>query len=293
MGIIVNGTTKAIVQGMTGTQGRFHTKLMLDYGTKIVAGVTPGKGGEMVYGVPVYDTVEEAMDRHDPDTSIIFVPAPFVYDASLEALEAGLKTLVIITEHVPVKDAIYIISRASQLGTTIIGPNTPGIITPNECKLGVMPASMYRKGSVGMVSRSGTLSYEVASTLTAKGIGQSTCIGLGGDRIIGLSFVDILKLFEKDEETKAVVLIGEIGGNYEEHAAEFISSEKYSKPVVAYVAGSIAGRSLPQEVRIGHAGAIIMGETGTAENKVKKLAAAGVKVAETLSQIPTFVHPFI
>jgi succinyl-CoA synthetase alpha subunit len=293
LGIIVNGTTKAIVQGMTGTQGRFHTKLMLDYGTKIVAGVTPGKGGEMVYGVPVYDTVEEAMDRHDPDTSIIFVPAPFVYDASLEALEAGLKTLVIITEHVPVKDAIYIISRASQLGTTIIGPNTPGIITPNECKLGVMPASMYRKGSVGMVSRSGTLSYEVASTLTAKGIGQSTCIGLGGDRIIGLSFVDILKLFEKDEETKAVVLIGEIGGNYEEHAAEFISSEKYSKPVVAYVAGSIAGRSLPQEVRIGHAGAIIMGETGTAENKVKKLAAAGVKVAETLSQIPTFVHPFI
>jgi succinyl-CoA synthetase alpha subunit len=293
LGIIANGTTKAIVQGMTGTQGRFHTKLMLDYGTKIVAGVTPGKGGEMVYGVPIYDTVEEAMDRHDPDTSIIFVPAPFVYDASLEALEAGLKTLVIITEHVPVKDAMYIISRASQLGTTIIGPNTPGIITPNECKLGVMPAPMYRKGSVGMVSRSGTLSYEVASTLTAKGIGQSTCIGLGGDRIIGLSFVDILKLFEKDEETKAVVLIGEIGGNYEEHAAEFISSEKYSKPVVAYVAGSIAGRSLPQEVRIGHAGAIIMGETGTAENKVKKLAAAGVKVAETLSQIPTFVHPFI
>jgi succinyl-CoA synthetase alpha subunit len=180
---------------------------MLDYGTKIVAGVTPGKGGERIYDVPVYDTVEEARVNHDADASIIFVPSPFVCDASIEAMEAGFKTLVIITEHVPVRDAIYIMARANQLGATIVGPNTPGIITPDECKLGVMPASVYRRGNVGVVSRSGTLSYEIASGLTAKSIGQSTCIGLGGDRIVGLSFVDVLRLFERDRETKAVVLI--------------------------------------------------------------------------------------
>jgi succinyl-CoA synthetase alpha subunit len=281
MGIIIDKNTKAIVQGITGTQGSFHTKLMLEYGTKIVAGVTPGKGGTTVHGVPVYDTVKEALERHPANASIIFVPAPFAADAALEALENGIKTVVIITEHIPIKDAINVMAYAQQVGATIIGPNTPGIITPGECKLGIMPAHIFKSGSVGMVSRSGTLTYEIAAGLTKKQLGQSTCVGLGGDPIVGLNFIDVLKLFEKDQQTEAVTLIGEIGGNLEELAADYIAKEKYPKPVVAF----IAGRSAPPGKRMGHAGAIIMGKAGTAESKIEAFKKAGVEVAEKPSDV--------
>lgn len=281
MGIFVDKGTKAIVQGITGTQGSFHTKLMLEYGTKIVAGVTPGKSGAEVHGVPVYDTVEEAMKKHDANASIIFVPAPFAADAAFEALEAELKTIVIITEHIPVRDAIQVMHRARQQGAVIVGPNTPGILTTDECKLGIMPAHVFKHGVVGIASRSGTLTYEIATGLTVRGLGQSTCVGLGGDPIVGLSFVDGLKEFEKDEQTQAVVLIGEIGGNFEELAAEFVSTESYSKPVVAFV----AGRTAPPGKRMGHAGAIIMGKSGTAASKIEAFEKAGVKVAEKPSDL--------
>ncbi|MDH5461078.1 MAG: succinate--CoA ligase subunit alpha [Candidatus Bathyarchaeota archaeon] len=276
MGIFVDKNTKAIVQGITGTQGSFHTRLMLDFGTEIVAGVTPGKGGMQIHRVPVYDTVENALEEHAANATIIFVPAPFAPDAALEAVEAGLKTVVIITERIPVKDAIQIMAHARQHNATVIGPNTPGIITPAECKLGIMPAHVFSKGVVGMASRSGTLTYEIAAGLSARGLGQSTCLGLGGDPVVGLSFVEVLKEFEKDESTRAVALIGEIGGNLEENACEFISKEGYEKPVAAF----IAGRTAPPGKRMGHAGAIIMGGAGTAQNKIEALEAAGVGVAE-------------
>lgn len=281
MGVIVNKDTKAIVQGITGTQGSFHTRLMLEYGTQIVAGVTPGKCGTKVHGVPVYDTVEEAIKNHAANASIIFVPAPFAADAALEALENGIKTVVIITEHIPVKDSINVMAYANQLGSTVIGPNTPGIITPGECKLGIMPAHIFKPGNVGMVSRSGTLTYEIAAGLTKRRLGQSTCIGLGGDPIVGLNFIDVLKLFEKDPQTEAVALIGEIGGNLEELAAEYIATENYPKPVVAF----IAGRSAPTGKRMGHAGAIIMGKAGTAESKIEAFRKANVEVAEKPSDV--------
>ncbi len=276
MGIFVDKSTKTIVQGITGTQGSFHTRLMLDYGTKIVAGVTPGKGDTQVHGVSVYDTVDEAVKKQEANASIIFVPAPFAADAAFEALDAGLETIAIITEHVAVKDAIQVMARAKKQGATVIGPNTPGIITPDECKLGIMPAHIFRRGIVGVASRSGTLTYEIASGLSAVGLGQSTCLGLGGDPVVGLSFVDVLKEFEEDEQTEAVVLIGEIGGNLEELAAKFISAEGYSKPVAAFV----AGRTAPRGKRMGHAGAIIMGRTGTAQSKIDAFMEAGVMVAE-------------
>jgi succinyl-CoA synthetase alpha subunit len=276
MGIIVNESTKAIVWGITGTQGRFHTRLMLDYGTKIVAGVTPGKGGTSMEGMPVYDTGEEALQHHEANALIIFVPAPFAADAALEALECGLKTAVIITEHVPMKDSIQVMARAKREKATIIGPNTPGIITPDMCKLGIMPAHIFQRGIVGIASRSGTLTYEIAAGLTNLNLGQSTCLGLGGDPIVGLSFVDVLEMFEKDEQTKAVALIGEIGGNAEELAAEYIRKVDYPKPVVAFV----AGRTAPPGKRMGHAGAIIMGKAGTAKSKIEAFKAVGVEVAD-------------
>lgn len=282
MGIIINKNTRAIVQGITGTQGSFHTKLMLEYGTKIVAGTSPGKGGSQIYGIPVYDTVEEAQKKHQADASIIFVPAPFAADAALEALENGIKTIVIITEHIPIKDAINVMTYAKQAKATIIGPNTPGIITPGESKLGIMPAHIFKPGGIGMVSRSGTLTYEIAASLTRKNLGQSTCLGLGGDPITGLNFIDALKMFDEDAQTKAVVLVGEIGGNLEELTAEYISREKYPKPVVAF----IAGRSAPPGKRMGHAGAIIMGSSGTAESKIEALKNADVMVAEKPSDVP-------
>jgi succinyl-CoA synthetase alpha subunit len=249
---------------------------MLDYGTKIVAGVAPGKGGKNVNGIPVYDTVEEAKAEYSPNASIIFVPAPFAADAALEAMENGLKTVVIVTEHIPIRDAISVMSYAKQVNATIIGPNTPGIITPSECKLGIMPSHIFNPGSVGLVSRSGTLTYEIAAGLSRKQLGQSTCLGLGGDPITGLNFTNVMDMFEKDPRTKAVVLIGEIGGNLEELVAQHIAARKYSKPVVAF----IAGRSAPRGKRMGHAGAIIMGKAGTAESKIEAFRKAGVEVAE-------------
>ncbi len=281
MGIFVGKQTRAIVQGITGAQGSFHTRLMLDYGTQIAAGVTPGKGGTWIHGVPVYDTVKEAKENHDTNASIIFVPAPFAAEAALEAIEANLETVVIITEHIPIKDAIRVMAKAEQHGTVVIGPNTPGIIAPGDCKLGIMPAHVFKPGIVGIASRSGTLTYEIAAGITAADLGQSTCIGLGGDPIIGLSFVEALKKFEKDEKTEAVALIGEIGGNLEELAAEFIATEGYEKPAVAYV----AGRTAPPGKRMGHAGAIVMGRTGTAKSKIETFEKAGVQVAERPSEI--------
>ena len=276
MGIIIDKKSRAIVQNITGTQGAFHTDLMLRYGTTIVAGVTPGKGGIQIHGVPVYDTIEETIEKHSPNASIIFVPAPFAADAALEALENGIKTVVIITEHIPIQDAIGVVSYAKQVRATIIGPNTPGIITPGECKLGIMPAHIFRQGKVGMISRSGTLTYEIAASLTRNGFGQSTCLGLGGDPITGLNFIDALEMFKNDPQTESVALLGEIGGNLEELTAEYISKEKYPKPVVAF----IAGRSAPSGKRMGHAGAIVMGKAGTAESKIEALQKAGVKIAE-------------
>jgi succinyl-CoA synthetase alpha subunit len=276
MGIIIDKDTRAIVQGITGTQGSFHTKLMLEYGTKIVAGTSPGKGGTRFENVPIYDTVEEAQKEDPADASMIFVPAPFAVDAAMEAIDNGIKTVVIITEHIPIRDSISLMAFARENKAVVIGPNTPGIITPGECKLGIMPAHIFKPGSIGMISRSGTLTYEIAASLTGKGLGQSTCLGLGGDPITGLNFIDVLKMFRNDAHTKAVVLIGEIGGNLEELTAGYIEEEEYPKPVVAYV----AGRSAPPGKRMGHAGAIIMGKAGTAESKIEAFKKAGVQVAE-------------
>ena len=275
MGIIVNSETRVLVQGITGAQGSFHTKLMLDYGTRIVAGTSPGKGGTAIHGIPVYDTVEEAQKADAVETSIVFVPAPFALDATLEALDGGVKTVVVITEHVPVHDAVALMSFAEQKNALVIGPNTPGIITPGKCKVGILPAQVFEPGSVGVASRSGTLTYEIASTLSRSGLGQSTCLGVGGDSVTGLSFVDALELFRGDSETNAVALIGEIGGNIEEATAEYIARTRFPKPVVAYV----AGRSAPVGKRMGHAGAIVMGKFGTAQSKVAAFEAAGVPVA--------------
>ncbi|HXY82412.1 MAG TPA: succinate--CoA ligase subunit alpha [Candidatus Saccharimonadales bacterium] len=282
MAIMVGKGTNAIVQGITGSQGAFHTQLMLQYGTNIVAGVTPGRGGRIVHGIPVFDTVKEAIDRFNINASIIFVPAPFAKDAALEAISAKLNPVIVITEGIPVKDEIQMMEFAKQKGTTIIGPNTPGIITPNECKLGIMPGHIFKPGKIGLVSRSGTLTYEIAASLTNAGLGQSTCLGIGGDPVVGLSFVDVLEFFRKDSGTDAVAMIGEIGGNAEETAADYIANTKYPKPIAAY----IAGRAAPPGKRMGHAGAIIMGKSGTAETKIEALRNAGVKVALKPGEIP-------
>ena len=282
MGMIVNKDTKVVVQGITGREGSFHTELMLNYGTNIVAGVSPGKGGEKVHGVPVYDTVEEAVQLKGANTSIIFVPAAFAKDAILEAMDAGIKTIVVITEGIPVKDTMECVVKAKRQGVIIIGPNTPGIIAPAEkVKVGIMPAHMFTPGVVGIASRSGTLTYEIAWKISMVGLGQSTCLGLGGDPITGLNFVEVLEMFRNDKETKAVVLIGEIGGNAEELAAEYIAKTDYPKPVVAYVAGKTA----PPGKRMGHAGAIIMGRVGTAQTKIEAFKSVGVPVAENPSEV--------
>jgi len=281
--IIVNKDSRVVVQGITGNEGRFHTLVMLQYGTKIVAGVTPGKGGQEVQGIPVYNTVSEAASNHSANTSIIFVPARFTQSAIIEAIDAGIKTLVAITEGIPQKDAIEFIAKANKRGDVIIlGPNCPGIINPlHRIKVGIMPGHIFRPGSIGIVSRSGTLTYEIAWAISQAGMGQSTCIGLGGDQIVGLDFVKVLKMLRDDEETKAVVLIGEIGGNAEELAAQYISEANYPKPVVAYVAGRLA----PPGKRMGHAGAIVMGNMGTAKSKIDAFTAAEVPVAEKPSDI--------
>jgi succinyl-CoA synthetase alpha subunit len=281
VGIIIDKNTRVIVQNITGTQGSFHSKLMVEYGTRIVAGTAPGKGGLQVSNIPVFDTVEETLQKYSANASIVFVPAPFAADATLEALENGIKTVVVITEHIPIRDAVTVMAYARRVGATIIGPNTPGIITPGACKIGIMPSHIFKLGDIGMASRSGTLTYEIAASLTRNGLGQSTCFGLGGDPITGLNFIDALRMFENDPQTKAVALIGEIGGNLEELAAQYIATEKYPKPVVAF----IAGRSAPPGKRMGHAGAIIMGKAGTAESKIEAFKKAGVQVAEKPSDV--------
>jgi len=288
LSIILSKEPKVIVQGITGNEGRFHTALMLHYGTKIVAGVAPGRGGQKVHGVAVYNTVFEAVSNHGADTSIIFVPARFCRSAVLEAIDAGIKTLVVITEGIPQKDAIEFVAKANKKGDVIIvGPNCPGIITPqHRIKIGIMPDHAFRPGSVGIASRSGTLSYEVAWHISNAGLGQSTCVGIGGDAIVGLDFIRLLEMFKDDEETKSVVLIGEIGGNTEELAAQYISQTNYPKPVVAYIAGRLA----PPGKRMGHAGAITMGNVGTAESKIEAFAAARVPVAEKPGDIAKLLN---
>lgn len=281
---MVNKETIVLVQGITGREGEFHTKLMLDYGTKIVAGVTPGKGGRQVHGVPVFDSVREAVDAVGSiDVSIVFVPAPFAADAVLESLDAGIRGVVIITEGIPTQEMLKVarVFELTEDDCWFIGPNCPGVITPSECKVGIMPAQVFEHGRIGVVSRSGTLTYEVVAELTKAGFGQSTCIGIGGDPIVGLNFVEVLKRFNEDPQTDAVVLIGEIGGTDEEEAAEFIHSEM-KKPVVAFVAGKTA----PEGKRMGHAGAIIMGKMGTAQSKISAFEYAGVPVADLPAQIP-------
>jgi succinyl-CoA synthetase alpha subunit len=282
MSIIINEDSKIIVQGITGNQGSFHTASMLRYGTKVVAGVTPGKGGQRVEGLPVYDNSAEAVKNHNADVSIIFVPARFSRDAVIESIEAGIKTVVVITEGIPQKDAIEFTARAKQETAIIIGPNCPGIISPPiKVKVGIMPDHVFKPGRVGIVSRSGTLTYEIAWNLTNAGLGQSTCIGIGGDPIIGLDFITVLKMFKDDTETDSIVLIGEIGGNAEELAAHYIAETHYPKPVVAYIAGVVA----PTGKRMGHAGAIIMGDAGTAKSKLDAFKTAGVPVAVKPSDI--------
>lgn len=286
MTLLVGRNTRAIVQGITGNQGSFHTGLMRQYGTQIVAGVTPGKGGTTAQGVPVFDTVAAALEKRDANSSIIFVPAPYAKEAGMEAIDAGLNPVVIITEMIPARDSMILMAYAKEHGATIIGPNTPGVITPGEAKLGIMPGEVFEAGRVGVASRSGTLTYEIAASLTHAGIGQSTCLGIGGDPFTGLNFVDVLKMFRDDKSTEAVVLIGEIGGSAEEDAANYIQDTSYPKPVAAYV----AGRAAPPGKRMGHAGAIITGTEGTADAKMKKFREVGVRVAEVPSELPRLLE---
>ncbi len=281
MSILVNKNTKVIVQGITGRSGRFHTEQCVDYGTQIVAGAVPGRGGTDVNGIPVFDTVVQGIAETGADTSLIFVPARFnAADSIMEAADAGVELIVCISEHIPILDMVKAKAFLNGKQTRLIGPNCPGIITPGECKIGVMPAFAYSPGNVGIVSRSGTLTYEAAYQLKQLGIGQSTCVGIGGDPVIGTSFVDALKLFETDADTHAVVLIGEIGGTAEETAAQFVQ-EHMTKPVIGFVAGQTA----PPGKRMGHAGAIISGGKGTAADKIESLKEAGIAVADDLTTI--------
>lgn len=273
MSILVNEKTKVVVQGITGNEGMFHTRQMVAYGTKVVAGVTPGKGGQKVDAIPVFNTVSDAVRETGADASAIFVPPAFAADAVLEAADAGIQTIVCLTEGIPTLDMVSVKHFVQERGCRLVGPNTPGIISPGKCKIGVMAGYIHKPGTVGIVSRSGTLTYEVVDQLTKKGIGQSTCVGIGGDQIVGLSFVDLLAMFERDPETEAVIMIGEIGGTAEEEAAWFIE-KNVSKPVVAFVAGLTA----PPGRRMGHAGAMIAGGKGTAKEKMEALEKAGVRV---------------
>lgn len=273
MSILVHKNTKVIVQGITGAHGSFHAKGMKEYGTQVVGGVTPGKGGQEVEGIPVFNSVKEAKDATGANATVIYVPAKFAVDAIHEAGEAGIPLIVCITEGIPALDMVKVKNWISRKKSILIGPNCPGIITPGECKIGIMPGYIHKAGSVGVVSRSGTLTYEAVWQLTSRGIGQSTCIGIGGDPVVGTNFVEVLALFEADPKTKAVIMIGEIGGSAEEEAAEFIET-KMTKPVVAFIAGSTA----PSGKRMGHAGAIISGGSGKAEDKIKRLEKAGVHV---------------
>ncbi len=280
MSILVNSNTKVIVQGITGTHGSFHARQMVEYGTKVVGGVTPGKGGQKIDQIPVFNSCKEAVRAAGANASVIYVPAKFAKDAILEAADAGLELVVCITEGIPTLDMIDVKLALQNRKVRLIGPNCPGVITPEVCKIGIMPGYIHKRGKVGVVSRSGTLTYEAVWQLTNLGIGQSTCIGIGGDPILGTNFIDCLELFENDPETEAVLMIGEIGGQAEEHAADFIK-KKMKKPVVAFV----AGRTAPPGKRMGHAGAIISGGSGTAAEKMSALEKAGITVAESPAEI--------
>ncbi len=284
MSILVNKDTKLVVQGITGREGEFHTTQMVEYGTQVVAGVTPGGGGKRVAGVPVYNTMREAVDQTGANTSIIYVPAPFAADAVYEAVDAGITLVVCITEGIPALDEVRLYEYVRRSGARLIGPNCPGLITPGEAKVGIMPGYIHERGPVGIVSRSGTLTYEAVAALTAAQIGQSTVVGIGGDPVVGTSFLDVLQMFDEDPETRGIVLMGEIGGTAEEEAAEYIQG--MGKPVVAF----IAGRTAPAGRRMGHAGAIISGGRGTAEEKVRALEAANAQVASTPSEIADLVE---
>lgn len=280
MSVLVDKNTKVICQGITGSAGSFHTKQMVEYGTKMVGGVTPGKGGTSVEGVPVFNTVSEAVRETGANASVIYVPPPFAADAVLEAADSGIELIVAITEGIPALDMIRVMNALKGSATRLIGPNCPGVITPGACKIGIMPGYIHKPGKVGVISRSGTLTYEAVYQLTVRDIGQSTCIGIGGDPVNGTNFVDLLKLFNEDPETDSVILIGEIGGTAEEEAAEYIQSN-FKKPVVGFIAGATA----PPGKRMGHAGAIISGGAGTAKEKINALEKAGITVAPTPAEI--------
>ncbi len=284
MTVLVDGETRVVVQGITGHQGTVHTRAMREFGTQVVAGVTPGKAGSTVEGVPVFDTVREAVAKTGANASCLFVPAPFAKDALIEAVDAGIRLSVLVTEHIPFHDMLVMYHYARARGTRIIGPNCPGIAAPGRSKVGIIPNVVFRPGRVGVISRSGTLTYEIVNGIKEHGLGQSTCIGLGGDPVVGTSFVDALPLFERDPETDLMVLVGEIGGTAEEDAAELIRTS-FSKPVVAY----IAGRSAPPGKRMGHAGAIISRGRGTAASKVAALERAGARVARFPYEVPEIV----
>ena len=276
MSILINKNTKVICQGITGSAGTFHTRGCRDYGTQMVAGVTPGKGGQDLDGIPVFNTVGDAVSATGANATMIFVPAAFTADAILEAVDAGIEVIAAITEGVPVLDMVRVYEIVHERGVTLIGPNCPGLISPGECKIGIMPGYIHNKGSVGVMSRSGTLTYEAVWQTSNEGLGQSTCVGLGGDPIVGTSFIDLLKLYEVDEQTESIMMIGEIGGTAEEEAAAYVA-EHVTKPVAAF----IAGRTAPPGKRMGHAGAIISGGKGTAAEKIKALESAGIEVAES------------
>ncbi|WP_158056273.1 succinate--CoA ligase subunit alpha [Halorussus halophilus] len=289
MSVLVDEDTRVVVQGITGGEGKFHTAQMMDYGTNVVAGAVPGKGGQEVEGVPVYDTVEEAAREEDADASVVFVPPAFAADAVFEGLDAPLDLVVAITEGIPTQDMAKVHKRLGEVDTRLIGPNCPGIITPGEAKLGILPGNIFESGNVGLVSRSGTLTYQVVDNLTSRGIGQTTAIGIGGDPIIGTDFIDALELFEQDKDTQAVVMCGEIGGEDEEEAAQYIA-QNMDTPV----AGFIAGRTAPPGKRMGHAGAIVSGSgTGTAESKINALNDAGVPVGDTPNEVADHIEDFL
>ncbi len=280
MSILINKNTKVICQGITGEQGTFHTRQMAAYGTKMAGGVTPGKGGTDVDGIPVFNTVDEAIRKTGADASVIYVPAAFAADAIMEAVDAGVRLVVCITEGIPVLDMVKVRRFMEGSPSRLVGPNCPGVITPGECKIGIMPGHIHKKGTVGVVSRSGTLTYEAVDQLTRQGIGQSTCVGIGGDPVNGTNFIDVLELFNKDKDTDAIVMIGEIGGTAEEDASDFIK-KNVKKPVVGYIAGVTA----PKGKRMGHAGAIISGGKGTADEKMEAMSRAGIRVTKNPADI--------
>jgi len=280
MSILVNKNTKVICQGITGEQGTFHTRQMVAYGTRMVGGVTPGKGGTDVDGIPVFDTVDEAVRKTGANASVIYVPAAFAGDAIMEAVDSGIELVICITEGIPVLDMVRVRRFMQGMNSRLVGPNCPGVITPGECKIGIMPGHIHKTGNIGVVSRSGTLTYEAVDQLTRLGLGQSTCVGIGGDPVNGTNFIDVLELFQKDPGTSAVVMIGEIGGTAEEEAAEFIR-KNVTKPVVGYIAGATA----PKGKRMGHAGAIISGGKGTAEEKFEAMQRAGIRITRSTAEI--------